>query len=242
MNIDEMITNIKNNAMELDVDRRIDVLKSDLQSVSESALEKSMNYIIKSVPIPDAVRDVLKDVKDAIKTKQLKEIIGTAVNSSVREGLEISGLSKNNINTLKDVKNLALKGGLVILLKNGLEIVENKFLKNNIVSDYVYNFFAKLKNYILSNEFLKKINSMVDRLTNKKTEYLQKCEDWYDAYGKMDIEKMNKLSEELGTNRYITSRYEDCNRENNIIQNMTKMVNAKKGVLSLEQQKLCESM
>lgn len=242
MNIDEMITNIKNNAMELDVDRRIDVLKSDLQSVSESALEKSMNYIIKSVPIPDAVRDILKDVKDAIKTKQLKEIIGTAVNSSVREGLEISGLSKNNINTLKDVKNFALKGGLVILLKNGLEIVENKFLKNNIVSDYVYNFFAKLKNYILSNEFLKKINSMVDRLTNKKTEYLQKCEDWYDAYGKMDIEKMNKLSEELGTNRYITSRYEDCNRENNIIQNMTKMVNAKKGVLSLEQQKLCESM
>ena len=242
MNIDEMITNIKNNAMELDVDRRIDVLKSDLQSVSESALEKSMNYIIKSVPIPDAVRDVLKDVKDAIKTKQLKEIIGTAVNSSVREGLEISGLSKSNINTLKDVKNFALKGGLVILLKNGLEIVENKFLKNNIVSDYVYNFFAKLKNYILSNEFLKKINSMVDRLTNKKTEYLQKCEDWYDAYGKMDIEKMNKLSEELGTNRYITSRYEDCNRENNIIQNMTKMVNAKKGVLSLEQQKLCESM
>ena len=242
MNIDEMITNIKNNAMELDVDRRIDVLKSDLQSVSESALEKSMNYIIKSVPIPDAVRDVLKDVKDAIKTKQLKEIIGTAVNSSVREGLEISGLSKNNINTLKDVKNFALKGGLVILLKNGLEIVENKFLKNNIVSDYVYNFFAKLKNYILSNEFLKKINSMVDRLTNKKTEYLQKFEDWYDAYGKMDIEKMNKLSEELGTNRYITSRYEDCNRENNIIQNMTKMVNAKKGVLSLEQQKLCESM
>ena len=193
MNIDEMITNIKNNAMELDVDRRIDVLKSDLQSVSESALEKSMNYIIKSVPIPDAVRDVLKDVKDAIKTKQLKEIIGTAVNSSVREGLEISGLSKNNINTLKDVKNFALKGGLVILLKNGLEIVENKFLKNNIVSDYVYNFFAKLKNYILSNEFLKKINSMVDRLTNKKTEYLQKCEDWYDAYGKMDIEKMNHV-------------------------------------------------
>ncbi len=242
MNIDEIINNIKNNTLELDLDRRLDVLKSDLQSVAERAVEKSMNYIIKSIPMPDAVRDVLKDVKETIKTRQLREVIGTAVNSSVREGLEISGVSKTNINTLKDMKNFALKGGLVILLKNGIEIVENKFLKNNIVSDYVYGFFTKLKNHILSNDFLKKINSMVDRLTNKKDEYLEKCEEWYDAYSKMNVDKINKLSEELGANSYITSRYDDCKRENNIIQNMTKMVNAKKGALSLEQQKLCEAM
>ncbi len=242
MNIDEIIDKIKNSALELDLDQRLDVLKGDLQSVSEKAIDKSMNYIIKSIPMPDAIRDVVKDVKEAIKTRQLREVIGTAVNSSVREGLEISGVSKDNINSLKDMKKFALKGGLIILLKNGIEIVENKFLKNNIVGEYVYNFFAKLKNYILSNEFLKKINSMVDKLTNKKDEYLEKCEDWYEAYSKMDIVKMNKISEELDSNSYITVRYEDCKRENNIIQNMTKMVNAKKGELSLEQQKLCEAM
>ena len=242
MDIDAMIDRVRNNVLELDTDRRLDVLKGDLQSISEKALEKSMNYIIKSIPMPDAVRDVLKDVKETIKTKELREIIKTAVNSSIREGLEIAGVSKTNINTLKDMKNFAFKGGLVILLKNGLEIVENKFLKNNIVSDYVYSFFTKLKNCILSKEFLKKIDSMVDRLTNKKQEYIEKCESWYDAYRSMDIVNINKLSEEIGTNHYIISRYDDCNRENKIIQNMTKMINAKKGFLSLEQQKLCESM
>ena len=40
----------------------------------------------------------------------------------------------------------------------------------------------------------------------------------------------------------VTQYFYNLLGQTNIIQNMTKMVNAKKGVLSLEQQKLCESM
>ena len=242
VDINETINRLRENTLELDVDRRIDNLKADLQNVSERAIEKSMNYVIKSLPIPDAVKDVLKDVKDALKTKNLKEVIKSAVNSSVREGLEISGVSKTNINTIKDVKNFALKGGLLMFLKGGIQIIERKYLKCNIVSDAVYRFFDKLNDYILSKEFVKKIDAMVDKLLSKKVDFLNKCESWYTAYRDMDVNKINKIAEELGTNRYITSRYEDCDRENRIIQNMTKMVNSKKVILSYEQQKLCEAM
>lgn len=242
LDIEETISRIRNNTLELDMDHRMDNLKSDLESVSERALEKSMNYVIKSLPMPDAIKDVLKDVKEAIKTRELKEIIKTVVNSSVREGLEINNVSKSNINTIKDMKNFAIKGGLVILLKCGLQLVERKYLKSNIVSDAVYKFFDKLNDYVLSNEFIKKVNSMVDKLANKKEDYLNKCEEWYEAYRSMNIKDINKISEELETNRYITSRYEDCERENRIIQNMTKMINSNKGRLSLEQKKLCEAM
>lgn len=242
LEINETINRIRDNVLELDADRRLDNLKLDLQSVSERALERSMNYVIKMLPVPDAMKDILKDVKESVKTKDLKEVIRTAVNSSVREGLEISGVSKTNINSLKDMKNFALKGGLVMLLKSGVKLIENKFLKGNIVSDAVYTFFDKLNDYILSKEFIKKMDSMVDKLTNKKEEYLNKCNEWYEAYKNMDLKSINKISEELGVNKYIISRYEDCERENGIIQNMTNMVNAKKGILSLAQQKLCEAM
>lgn len=240
--INEIMDRVRTNTLELDKDHRLDILKTDLQFASERALDRSMNYIIKSLPIPDAMRDVLKDVKESIKTRSLKEVITTAVNSSVREGLEISGVSKTNINSLKDMKNFALKGGLLMLLKGGVEIIERKYLKNNIVSDCVYSFFNKLKDYVLSKEFVKKIDSIVDKMTNKKHEYLEKCENWYEAYKNMDINVINKISEELSANKYITSRYEDCDRENRIIQNMTLMINNKKTPLSIAQQKLCETM
>lgn len=242
LEINETINRIRNNVLELDTDHRLDNLKQDLQNASERALEKTMNYIIKSMPVPDAIKDILKSVKETIKSKELKQVIGAAVNSSVREGLEIAGVSKSNINTLKDMKGFALKGGLLMLIKGGIQVIERKYLKSNIVSDAVYKFFDKINDYVLSKEFIKKIDSIVNKLAEKKTEYLNKCENWYESYRKMDIKNLNKLSEELDSNRYITSRYEDCDRENRIIQNMTKMINSKKGILSLEQQKLCEVM
>ena len=83
---------------------------------------------------------------------------------------------------------------------------------------------------------------MVNKLSSKKEQYLKKCDEWYSAYTSMDIKSINKISEELENNKYVISRYEDCARENSIIQNMTKMINVQNKKLSNAQQKLCESM
>lgn len=240
--ITSTIENIKNNTLELDNNKQIKILKDDFSTVAMNVLDKAANYVIKAMPIPDAMKDILKDVKLAIKTKDLKEIVTTAVNSSVREGLEILGVPASTIKDIKSINMLANKGGFVMLLKNSVDIVSKNFLKNNLVGDFVHKFFDELKQYILSKEFVNKLNSMIDKLLKKKDAFLDKCEEWYNAYKDMDIKKMNLISEELENDKYSIKRYEECKKENSIIQNMTAMVNNKKGFLSAEQQRLCEAI
>ena len=50
---------------------------------------------------------------------------------------------------------------------------------------------------------------------------------------------MNSLSEEIANDKYNINRYEECKKENSIIQNITAMVNNKNGFLSKEQERLC---
>ncbi len=238
--INEIIQNTKELAIDLTKDSKLESLKQDLTNAVEKTVDHAAKYVIKAMPVPDAVKDILIDIKDAIKTKDVKEVISTAVKSTVREGLEMLGLSKKSINSLSELKDIAKKGGLVTAIKNGIEVVESNYLKNNIVGDYVYKFFDKLKNYIMNNEFMKYLNNLIDKLEQKKNEFLSKCEEWYNAYKNKDLDKVNELSQKLNANEYVLSRYSDCVKENNVIQNITAMVNSKKDVLTVNQRRLCE--
>lgn len=238
----ETLNNSKELALQLNVDNRLNLLKEDLGNVTERAIDSAAKYIIKAMPVPDAVKDILHDVKDALKTRDLKKILATAVKSTVREGFELIGLNANTIKSIMELKEVAVKGGYIMAIKNGIEIVANNYLKSNIVGEYVYNFFDKLKNYIMNNTFMKKINSLLEKMMSKKTTYMDVCNKWYEAYDNMDLTEINNIAQKLSDNRYILNRYEDCKKENSIIQNMTAMVNSKKASLSSMQQKLCEAM
>lgn len=238
--INDIIENTKNLAMELKEDNRMAVLKNDLSSAAEKAIDHTAKYIIKSMPVPDAVKDILVDVKDALKTKNIKEVVSTVVKSTVREGLELVGLSTSSINSLSELKAIASKGGLITSLKNGIQIVAENYLKNNIVGEYVYDFFDKLKNYIMNKEFGKKLTNIINKLEKKKDKFLEQCEEWYNAYKNMNVDKLNTIAGELDSNKYILSRYTDCEKQNSIIQNMTAMVNNKNDLLTQNQQRLCQ--
>jgi len=238
--INEIIQNTKELAIDISKDNKMETLKQDLTDTVEKTVDHAAKYVIKAMPVTDAVKDVLIDIKEAIKTKDIKEVLSTAVKSTIREGLEMLGLSKKSINSLSELKDIAKKGGLVTSIKNGIEVVESNYLKNNIVGDYVYKFFDKLKSYIMNNEFMKYLNSLIDKLEQKKNQFLNKCEEWYNAYKNRDLDKVNELSQKLNDNKYVLSRYSDCIKENNVIQNITAMVNSKKDVLTANQQRLCE--
>lgn len=240
--IENLTSKSKSISLELEKDRKLDLFNEDLTNVIGKAIDSAANYVIKSIPAPDAIKDVLYDVKEAIKTRDLKTILTTTVKSTLREGLEMIGMSSKDIKTLTDFKDISLKGGLIQGIKNAIDIVANNFLKNNIVGNHVYTFFNKLKEYVLSNDFKQKISKKVNELVAKKDKFLEKCEAWYKAYNNMDLTSVNKISEELASNKYITRRYDDCARENSIIQNMTDMVNTKKTFLNQEQRVLCEVM
>lgn len=238
--LNEIIENTKDLALTLEQDNRMTALKSDLTKATQKAVDHAAKYVIKAMPVPDAVKDILTDMKDALKTKDIKKVIGTVVKSTVREGLETIGISDECINSIVDLKNVATKGGLITSVKNGIEIVAKNYLKDNIVGDYVYDFFDKLEGYVMNKEFSKNLNSIVNRLQDKKDEYLEKCESWYAAYKQMDLEKIKNIAGELKEDTYILSRYTDCIKENNIIQNMTAMINNRKEPLTLNQERLCQ--
>ena len=238
--INEIIEKTKNLTLELEEDKRLLTLNNDLSNAVEKTIDHATRYIIKAMPVPDAIKDILTDIKDSLKTKDVKEVIKTVIKSTVREGLEIVGISDSSINSLMELKEIAQKGGLITGLKNGIEIVAENYLKNNIVGEYVYKFFDKLKNYIMNKEFNKTLSNFIKKLEEKKNKFLLECEEWYKAYKNMDFNKMNTIADKLNDNKYVLSRYIDCVKENNVIQNMTTMVNSKHDSLSYNQQRLCE--
>lgn len=240
--IEDILNRAKENVRDIELEPNITAMQKDISKASETALDKAANYIIKAMPVPDAVKDILKDVKDAIKTKNLKNIVSTAVSSSVREGLEILGLSNETIKDVYKLKDVAMKGGLAQALKNGIEIIANNYLKNNIVGQYVYDFFNKLKNFTLTNSFSEKINEFLKKLEQKKDKFFEKCSDWYNSYAEMDMIKMNNIAKNLNSKKEVLSQYLECAKENQIIQNMTKMVNSKHQKLTENQLQLCKTL
>ena len=238
--LNEIINNTKNLNLNLNYDSRIENLKEDLTKVTENAIGKAAKYVIKAMPVPDAVKDILTDVSEALKTRDFNKIISTVVKSTIREGLESIGLSSSSIKSLMELKDVASKGGFVMAVKNGIEIFANNYLKNNIVGNYVYKFFNNLEVFVQSKDFMKKINIMIKKLDEKKDEFIKKCEEWFKAYNNMNKEEMNKIAEKLNNNTYVLNRYSECVKENNIIKNMTEMINNNKALLSENQQRLIQ--
>jgi len=240
-NLENTITKTKDEFREIELEN-IASMKNSITKATENAIDKAADYIIKAMPIPDALKDILKDVKNAIKTKDFKNVLSVAVKSSIREGLEILGLSSKNIKDIYYLKDIAIKGGLIPAIKNGIEIWANNYLKNNIVGKHVCDFFYKLKDYILTNRFTEKITEFIDKLSFKKEKFFTKCGEWYDAYSAMDIEKISKISKNLNRNSDVLEQYKECNKENQIIQNMTKMIQNKNQKLSEAQLQLCKTI
>lgn len=237
--INEIIDSTKKLSLEIHEDSKVLTFNKELSSAVQKTIDHASKYIIKAMPVPDAIKDILIDIKDVIKTKDVKQIIDTVIKSSVREGLEIIGVSGSSVNSITELKNIATKGGFITSLKNGIEIVAKNYLKNNIVGDYVYNFFNKLKEYIMNKEFGKSLNNFIKKLEDKRENFFKKCDDWYSAYKDGNLDKLNTIANELDNNKYILSRYTDCIKENSIIQNMTCMLNNTRHPLTENQQRLC---
>lgn len=217
-------------------------INNQLGDITVGIIDRSANYIIKAMPVPDAIKDILKDVKDSIKTNDFKLVIKTAVRSSIREGLELLGVGNEKITNLVNAKDLAIKGGLSINLKNAVGVLANKYLNSHLVADEVYQFFDKLKNYILSKEFNYKLIEVINKLVKKKENFMNMCNNWYKAYSKLDIPEMNELSKSIMKNKDILLNFKECSREGKIISNMTNMVNNKNSKLTEMQLNLCKTI
>lgn len=239
-NILEITTNSsKKLTNDLEHDLKFETITNELDSGVSKAIDNVSKYIIKALPIPDCAKDVLLDVKNALKTKDIKTILKTAVKSSVREGLELLGLDKKTINSVFKLKDIAVKGGLGYKLKNSLEIIAKKFLEGNIVTEGIGMFFKNLKQFVVSNKFIRGIENVLKKLNEKKEKFLEQVKEWKANYENMNVDKMNSIASKLNRKKEVIEQYPECEKANGVVQNITSMVNAKRKNLC-ENEKLSE--
>ena len=236
---DNILKTVKDLNIELNLDKDLDIMKNELGKVVSNTIDKVCGYTIKAMPIPDSFKDILFDIKESFKTKDFKEIIKTVVSSSVREGLEILGVSKESIRNIKEVMSIAVKGGLMEGVKAGIDMMSKKYLNNNIVGNFVYEFFNHISNSPLNKEFGQKMNITIDKVLNSKDKFYDMCNQFKEAYEKFDIDKINDIAKNINSKLKIINYDRECISENKIIQNIAMLVNSKKEKLTDAQLQLC---
>lgn len=233
-----------NNSISLENELNLEESKNVKQftKIVGDILDKGINYAIKSLPIADGIKEVALDVKEALKSNDFKEIIKTAVGSSIREGLEFLKMPTTILKDIKSLQSVALNGGLTKMINAGVDIVCNKYLKNNIFSDIGKTLITSIKSFVSSKEFVNKLKEGFDKFNKKIDDFKQLCTKWYEAYEKFDIEMMNKTSKEVLRKSKIVQNSTECDNQNSIIQNITKMVNNTRQKLSPIQLDVCKSL
>ncbi|MDO4282158.1 MAG: hypothetical protein Q4D02_00845 [Clostridia bacterium] len=230
----------------LDLDSKIDLdlvkNRNEFANIVENVIDKGANYVIRGMPINNHIKDILIDVKDSLKTKDVKEILKTAVNSSIREGLEVLSLPKEILKDISKIKDIAVSGGLREGINASIEIISKKYLGENVYSVYIKDFFDKVKDFIMSNEFLNKINAGLTKCVKKIDDFKNACNEWYQAYDKFDLESINHIANVLNKKKSNINFDSECMNQNNVIQNMTQLINNKKDKLSELQMQICSSI
>ncbi len=229
-----------------ELNRNLDVevnrSKRVFSGIVQEAVSKGADYVIKAMPVNDSIKNVLIDVKNAFETKDFKQVLKTAINSSITEGLKILGLPKNVLKDINKIKNVTLKGGLREGVCAAIDIVTNKYLKNNVFVSFIKDFINKTKDFICNKGFKDKLNDGIKKVYNKIDQYKEKCEKWYDCYNKLDFDNMDNIAKSLKNEKSKVSIDTDCVKQNNIIQNMMELINVKKDKLSPIQLQICSSL
>jgi len=242
-----LLDNLKQkNSLNIDIDKKVDFVedrnRSEFTNVVSKVIDSGTNYIIKALPVNDSIKDIALDVKEAFKTKDFSQIIRTAVNSTIREGLEFLNLPKNVISDIKNVAQIAFRGGLSTALTSGIDIIANKYLKNNLFSPILGTVLNDVKRFIGSKDFRNKIDEGVNKLTNKTEQFNELCEKWYNAYASFDVITMNSICRNIKKIEPHVVNDKDCVIQTSIIENMTKLINAKQDKLSDIQMKICSNI
>ena len=241
------LDSIKNkNNINIDIDKKLDFVedrnRTEFTNLISKVIDNGTNYIIKALPVSENIKDIAIDVKEAFKTRDFKEILKTAVNSTIREGLDVLNLPKNVIADITKVTNIALRGGLIQALSSGIDIIANKYLKNNIFSPVINTVLTDIKKFINSSEFKIKLNQGIIKLTNRAEQFNELCERWYNSYANFDIISMNSLCRNIKKLQPHIVNDKECVIQTNIIDNMTQLVNSKQDKLSEFQMKICSNI
>lgn len=216
--------------------------RNEYSNTVAKVVDNSICYIIKALPVNENIKQIALDVKDAFKTGDFKEIVKTAVKSSIKEGLEILNLPKNVISDITKISKIAFRGGLSSALSAGIDIISKKYLKNNIFSSVLFKITNEMKNYVFSKDFKIKIDNSINKLLEKNNKFNDLCQKWYESYEKFDLFNMNSLCKSIKNMQKHIVNDKDCKVQSDIIENMTNLINTKNSKLSPIQMQICNNI
>lgn len=216
--------------------------RNEYSNTVAKVVDNSIGYIIKALPVNENIKQIALDVKGAFKTGDFKEIVKTAVKSSIKEGLEILNLPKNVISDITKISKIAFRGGLSSALSAGIDIISKKYLKNNIFSSVLFKITNEMKNYVFSKDFKIKIDNSINKLLEKNNKFNDLCQKWYESYEKFDLFNMNSLCKSIKNMQKHIVNDKDCKVQSDIIENMTNLINTKKSKLSPIQMQICNNI
>lgn len=224
------------------MNEEIEKNKEEVVNIVNNILDKGANYVIKSMPINAHIREVLIDVKKVIKEKEFSQILKVALSSSLKEGMDFLGISESNLKEIGQVVDTAFKGGLTKAINIGIDIVGNAKKYGNIFYNYIGELFDKLKSFVQSLEFKKKIYACIEKCLDKVDTFKELCNDWYDAYDSFNLKDIGEIAGKLNKLKNKVSFHTDCVNENSIIQNITELVSRRKQKLTKTQLDICTNL
>ncbi len=233
----ELKNNI-NNENKIEIENNI----SEFSKIVGNVVLSAGKYVMKSLNLDNNNKIYVQELVDELRRKDFKQVVKTALNASINDGIEVSKIGKEKLVDINTLKNVSLKGGLNVLLSAGVDIVMNKFLKNNLLGNIMKKFVVDLKNFIMNKGFDRKIENFVDKLKTKVTKFNELCTQWYKSYENLDISKINEVEEKIKNYSSKVSDNANCVNEANIISNMTKLVNTTQKKLTDFQMQLCQTI
>lgn len=233
----ELENNI-NNENKIEIENNI----SEFSKIVGNVVLSAGKYVMKSLNLDNNNKIYVQELVDELRRKDFKQVVKTALNASINDGIEVSKIGKEKLVDINTLKNVSLKGGLNVLLSAGVDIVMNKFLKNNLLGNIIKKFVVDLKNFIMNKGFDRKIENFVDKLKTKVTKFNELCTQWYKSYENLDISKINEVEEKIKNYSSKVSDNANCVNEANIISNMTKLVNTTQKKLTDFQMQLCQTI
>lgn len=132
--------------------------------------------------------------------------------------------------------------GLTSAINVGFDILYKNNFKNNIFSNYIEKFFKDIKSFVSSKTFTEKVEKSFLKLDDKVNNFKNLCEKWYDAYDKFNINEINNVAKQLSSKERGINNNLECIKQNQIIQNMTDLVNSKNSKLSPVQLQICNNL
>lgn len=216
--------------------------QEELKNIIIKVLDKGSNYAIKSMPVGDKVKELLYNVKSCIGEKDFSKMVSTAISCSIREGLENIGVEEKDISRIDQMLKVSLKGGLTSALNLGIDIFSHVKKYGNIFGEYIEDYFKSLKGFVTSSEFQNKLNSSVSKKLEKVKEFDTICDEWYEAYNNLDVEKANEIAQTLRKLKGDVSFDVNSVTKQAIIQNMNDMFSFRGEKLSRVQTEIAEDV